>query len=341
MAQSQFPLASTFLAATAQGVVRATRGATSEWSLDRTLATYDVRSLAADPLDAKVIYAGTQEQGVMRSEDGGTSWQAVGLEGQVIKALAVSRTEAGTLYAGTRPALLYVSHDYGATWAELEGFRQIPWRWLWASPAEKPFKAYVQGIALSPTDPKVIVVGIEAGAVVRSTDGGMSWSGHQQGAMIDCHSLAFHATHGGYVYEGGGSGKAGAVSKDGGATWKQSKSRADHHCYGWAVAADPANPEIWYVSASSGPFKAHRPGKGDAYIYRVVEGEKWEQVGGKGGLPQPLDNMPYALHTDPNAPGHLYAGLINGDSWFSPDYGDSWRQLPFNLGTLHNVILLP
>jgi hypothetical protein len=50
--------------------------------------------------------------------------------------------------------------------------------------------------------------------------------------------------------------------------------------------------------------------------------------------------MPYALRTDSSRPGHLHAGLINGDVWFSPDYGDTWRQLPFNLGPLHDMILV-
>jgi photosystem II stability/assembly factor-like uncharacterized protein len=334
------PSASLFLAATSQGVVAALHTAQDEWAVDHALSPYDVRCLAADPLNPSVIYAGTQGQGVLRSENRGATWEPAGLDGRIIKSLAVSRTEPGTVYAGTKPAWLFVSRDSGATWSELEGFRHVPGRWYWLSPAEKPFNAYVQGIALSPTDPQVIIAGIEAGAVVRSSDGGQTWSGHRKGAMIDCHSLTFHPTVGDYVYEGGGSGKAGAFSHDAGATWKQSKPGWDHHCYGWAVAADPANPETWYVSASSSPFKAHRPGNADAYIFRVMGGDTWEKVGAKGGLPQPLDHMPYALQTDASAPGHLYAGLINGDVWFTPDYGDSWRQLPFNLGPLKSLIVL-
>lgn len=340
MANHSQATASRFLAATSQGVRLATHNAQGEWSLARTLVNYDVRSLAADPLNSSVIYAGTQGQGLWRSTDSGVTWQAAGLDGQIIKSIAVSRIEPGTLYAGTKPAWLFVSRDGGTSWAELEGFRRIRGRWYWLSPAEKPFSAYVQGIALSPTDANVIVAGIEAGAVVRSTDGGLTWSAHRKGAMIDCHSLHFHVERGDYIYEGGGSGKAGAISHDAGATWRQTKPGWDHHCYGWAVAADPADPETWYVSASSSPFKAHRPDKGDAYIFRITGDGHWEKIGAQGGLPQPLDNMPYALHTDPDAPGHLYAGLINGDVWFSPNYGDLWRQLPFNLGQLSTLLVL-
>lgn len=48
--------------------------------------------------------------------------------------------------------------------------------------------------------------------------------------------------------------------------------------------------------------------------------------------------MPYALVTDPAAPGHLYAGQRNGDVWFTADYGDSWRQLPLSLGRIDNAL---
>jgi photosystem II stability/assembly factor-like uncharacterized protein len=331
---------SIFLAATRHQVARAVRHARNEWSVEYPLRDQDVRCLASDPLNSSVLYAGTQGKGILYSDDSGATWKSVGLDGKIVKSLAVSRTEPGTIYAGTNPARMFVSRDGGTTWSEFESFRHIPGRWYWFSPIEKPYQAYVQGIALSPTDPQVIVAGIELGAVVRSADGGKTWSAHRKNAIIDCHSLNFHIEDGRYVYEGGGSGKAGAISRDSGITWTQSKPRFNYYNYGWAVAADPANPEIWYVSVSSGPFKAHRPGKAGAYIYRVSGGGAWEKVGAAGGLPQPLNHLPYVLRTDPAVSGHLYAGLGNGEVWFSPDYGDSWQQFPFTLGSLRDMVML-
>jgi hypothetical protein len=71
------------------------------------------------------------------------------------------------------------------------------------------------GLSVSPTDPNVIVAGVEFGALVRSEDGGRTWSNHRKGALRDCHSLTFHATNGNWVYEGGG---GATVSRDGGLT---------------------------------------------------------------------------------------------------------------------------
>ena len=49
--------------------------------------------------------------------------------------------------------------------------------------------------------------------------------------------------------------------------------------------------------------------------------------------------MPYALLTDPETPGEVYAGLSNGEVWHSADYGESWRQLPFNLGAIDRDLI--
>jgi photosystem II stability/assembly factor-like uncharacterized protein len=329
-----------FISTTGNGLARASRLASGQWEVKNLLLGSDIRCMAPDPLNAERVYAGTQGQGVLRSDDHGETWRAVGLAEHAVKAIAASPLRQGVVYAGTKPACLFVSEDGGATWAELAAFRRIPGRWFWLSPAEPPFIGYVQAIAFSPTDPQRVVVGIEAGAIVLSKDGGQSWTSHRRGALRDCHTLTFHAVQGDWVYAGGGGIMAGrgtsAYSRDAAQTWTSIRQGLDH-AYGWAVAADPAQPEVWYLSASPGAFKAHSTNNAQAFIYRS-EGSKWRRLA--GGLPQPLDHMPYALLTDNHAPGHIYAGLSNGDIWQSADYGEEWIQLPVNLGKIERSLVL-
>lgn len=328
-----------FVATTGRGIVRAiqtSQAAGGGWVAETLLEGEDVRCLAVDPLSRGTVFAGTQGNGVLRSDDAGKTWQPSGLAGEAVKALAASPTERGVLYAGTKPARLYVSRDTGETWTELSSFRRIPWRWLWLSPAEKPFIGYVQAIALSPTDPQRLAVGIEAGATVLSRDQGKTWTRHRKGALRDCHSLIFHSSNGNWLYEGGGSGGGNAFSRDAGRSWTTLKKGLDRH-YGWAVAADPERPEVWYLSASPGAFKAHSDGNAQACIFRSHEGG-WRRLA--VGLPQPLDYMPYALLTDPREGGHIYAGLSNGDIWHSADYGEHWRHLQVNLGGIHRTLVM-
>jgi hypothetical protein len=318
-----------------QGIVRAEKEA-GAWSVVPLRQDLPVRCLA---FGSDTVWVGTQGDGIWRSDDGGRKFRRAGLEGRVVKAVCPSPHDPDLVYAGLKPAGLAASRDGGARWSELEGFRKVRGRRFWFSPAEPPGSAYVQGLAVSPTDPDVLVAGIEFGAVVRSGDGGRSWSGHCRGAIRDCHSLVFHATDGDRIYEAGAGWRRRpfATSRDGGRTWS-SPSGGNDQGYGWACAADPGDPDTVYCSAAAGPGRAHGTGPADARIYRSRGGEPWEPLA--GGLPDPLDAMPYSLLTDPAAPGHLYAGLASGQVWFTADHGESWAPLDADLGSIHRVMLV-
>jgi hypothetical protein len=319
-----------FIATTRNGLARASRASADTWSVAFLLQDQDVCCLAPDPLNPQVVYAGTQGRGVVRSDDRGMTWRPAGLDGRIVKSLAVSGAEPGVVYAGTKPALVFVSRDGSANWMELDAFRRIPVRRFLGS------ITYVKAIAPSPTDPNVLNAGIEGIATVRSANGGKTWSGHLKGALRDCHTLISHPTDGDWVYEAGGTGGGAALSQDAGRTWTRHKRGLDRH-YGWACAADPADPEVWYVSASPGPWKAHSRNNSQAAIFRSTD-EGWRRL--EGDLPQPLDHMPYALLTDPEAPQHVYAGLSNGEVWHSPDRGENWHRLPFGLKAINRELIM-
>ena len=349
---------STFISTTGNGLARATLNTQDNWTVEYPLTDLDVRCLAVDPFDSGVIYAGTQGQGLYRSRDRGVKWERIGLDGHIIKSVAISRSDPPTIYVGTKPPMIFMSTRDGSRWVELEAFREMR-RWWWFTPAEAPLtQPYVMGLSVSPSSPQTIIAGIEYGAVLRTTDGGDSWTGHQKGALRDCHTLSFHPMNGDWVYEGGGGGAA--FSDNAGHTWTQPDPQTfaegiklalgmgagdshegglDRH-YGWAVAADPAQPRIWYCSVAPGPQQAHNHrGDARAHIYRSTPDGGWERL--LGGLPDPLDYMPYALITDPAEPGHLYAGLSNGDIWHTVNHGDYWQQLPVNLGAIYTMVALP
>ena len=321
------------------GGIRAEKGADGRWTTEVIFPQQDVRCLSADPAGGDIVWAGTQGNGVLKSMDTGRTWFPAGLDDKVVKAMAVSPHDPNHVFAGVKPAGLFHSQDGGETWRELEGFRRIPWRWLWFSPAEPPFyQAYVHAITISPSEPDLILVGMEYGAVVRSDDGGASWSGHRRGALRDCHGMTFHPRDGQWAYEAGAGRGPGAVSRDGGASWRQPREGAVN-TYGWACAADPEQPEVWYVSASTGPGDAHSWDHARAHIYRWTGGAGWKLLG--GGLPQPLSALPVSLVSDRQQAGHLYAGLSSGEVWFTEDHGDQWQRLEVDLrGIWHQMVVL-
>ena len=129
---------------------------------------------------------------------------------------------------------------------------------------------------------------------------------------------------------GGGGGAA--WSTDGGDTWRPADDGRDRH-YTWSVAVDPDDPELWYVSASTGPFAAHGRRDPQAHIYRRRNGG-WDALA--GGLPDPLPSMPYALVATGD---RLFAGLASGELWESRDRGDTWERCRL-LGELPRLLAL-
>lgn len=324
------------VAASARAGVVLARAQSRRWETEAVLRDQDVRCLAANPTDGRTLYSGTQGSGVFRSTDGGASWSHAGLAGQIIKSLAVSPTDDRTVYAGAKPPMVFVSRDRGDSWEELKSFRGIPGRSQWRSPAEPPGTAYVQSLAVSPTEPQVILAGIELGAVVRSADGGATWSRHLRGTLRDCHSLIFHPRDGNWAYEAGGTGGGASLSRDGGTTWTKVGEGLDRH-YAVACAADPDRPGVWYISASPGPGKAHSGGNAEAALFRAQDGAGWVKL--TGGLPQPIESMPYGLATVPGRSGLVITGLQNGEVWASEDIGESWSHLSVQLGPIRPGLL--
>jgi photosystem II stability/assembly factor-like uncharacterized protein len=300
------------------------------WTVEQSLVGSGAQCLAVDPRDPDTVYAGLREGGVRRTADAGRSWVDCALPESAVFSLAVSAAD-GTVYAGTEPSRLFCSDDRGETWRELEALLELPSRPTWSFPP-RPWTSHVRWIAPSPHDADLLLVGIELGGLMRSADGGQSWQDHRPGAQRDVHSLAWHPRTPGKAYEAGGGGAA--FSEDGGETWQPADDGRDRH-YTWSVALDPADPECWYVSASTGPFAAHGRDDPQARIYRRRGGEPWLPL--DGGLPEPLQAMPYALLATDD---RLFAGLADGQLWQSFDQGDQWTRCTLQGDELDRLVAL-
>lgn len=299
------------------------------WRVELSLAGSGAQCIAVDPADPDTVYVGLHDGGVRRTKDGGRTWIDCDLPAPDVFSVAVSSVD-GAVYAGTEPSALYRSNDRGETWRELAGLLELPSRPTWSFPP-RPWTSHVRWIAPSPHDADVILVGIELGGLMRSTDGGETWQDHRPGAQPDVHSLTWHPRVAGRAYEAGGGGAA--WSEDGGETWHAADDGRDRH-YTWSVAVDPDDAELWYVSASIGPYAAHGRRNPEASIYRR-NGNGWRVLG--GGLPDPLPAMPYALvATD----GRLFAGLADGQLWESDDRGDTWRRCVLQGDSLTHLVAL-
>jgi hypothetical protein len=301
--------------AVADDRVVALRRGDGAWTAETVLEAPGAYCVATD--GARVL-VGTYGHGGLLSTDEGATWAALDLPESNVFSVAIGAAD-GALYAGTEPSRLFVARESGGAWTELEALQTIPSRSRWSFPP-RPWTHHVRWIAPDPHDAARLLVGIELGGVMRSDDGGATFSDHRPGAKLDAHCLAWHPRAPGRAYQSAGDGAA--WSRDGGATWTAVDDDRDRG-YCWALAVDPGDPDRWYVSAASGPGAAHARERARGRLYR------WD--GGWRRLDLPDETMPYALAI---AEGDLLVGASDGRVLRSGDGGERFEDTGIALGPI-------
>src|SRR6516164_8918578 len=200
--------------------------------------------LAADPLVHRRAWCGTHRGGVFRSDDGGGSWQSVGLAGRLIMAVTASAVERDVVWVGTEPSEVWRSADAGTTWEQTRPLETLSSSPEWSFPP-RPETHHVRWIAAHPIDPKRLWVAIEAGALVSTIDGGRTWRDRVPGGPWDTHELAIHRNAPETLRVSAGDGYF--ESDDAGATWRSPTGGLEVH-YLRSVAIVPERPDVVVIS---------------------------------------------------------------------------------------------
>lgn len=304
------------------------------WHSERRLEGLPVQCVAADPLHQEVVCCGTFGSGLWRSVDAGATWRQVGVDAfrsPQVTAVALSGVERagahGVIYVGTEPSALYRSEDGGESWRELTELTELPSAPTWSFPP-RPYTSHVRDIGLDPNAAGRLYIAIEAGALVRSDDGGRTWEDRRPGGPFDTHSLGLPSQLPGRIYSAAGDGfmhpgQGFVESRDAGDTWERPGMGLERH-YLWGLAVDPGNPETLIVSAAHGPNQAHNPTAAESAIYRRSRGSTWQRVA--EGLPDERGTLAAVLAAHQAEPGVFYAANNLG-LYRSADAGLSWERL--------------
>ncbi len=152
------------------GIIKSTNGG-ADWQFSnsvkgnqaQSLASLNISKLAFEPGKRETLFAGSYSGGLYKSEDSAGGWSKI-LSNIFVYDFAVNPADAKIIYA----AGFYADHgrvvktaDSGASWNEVY--------------KEESAANAVRAIAVNPSNPNQLVIGLSSGSVIKSADGGMTW----------------------------------------------------------------------------------------------------------------------------------------------------------------------
>jgi photosystem II stability/assembly factor-like uncharacterized protein len=261
-------------------------------------------AIVVDPVNPRNLFAGTEQGGVYRSSDGGTTWTLAssGLTDPTVNALALDPAHPSTLYAGTNGGLpvsragLFKTTDGGAHWAP--------------SNTGLPSGRAVRGIAIDPSNSARLLVALAGNGIYESDDQGATWTSRSSGlTVLVMNSVAIDPRDPSIAWAGA----YGLVFKtvDGGATWTEADAGLP------STSMDALLPD----PAQSGRVFA---GTGQGIFVTTDGGAHW--AASSAGMP----TLPEIFAVVRAADGALYATDYNSGVYRSTDSGAHW--VPVNMG---------
>ena len=258
-------------AGTDMGLYRSDDGGAKWRLLDTPMKGSMVWSMAIDPVDPKVMFAGTgtpSKPGIYRSTDGGTSWEHrpmeiaeycpnVGIPRPT--GIAVDPTDDRHVWVGFEVDGVRHSTDGGETWAKVNG--QIP-------------NQDVHNMLVVTGPPKAVLTVVNDD-VWRSLDDGKTWQAARAREVFPWHyprGIAAHPSDPCTVFLTLGDstpGRIGTVmrSRDAGATWVSLGLPVQPNSAVWTVSVPASAPDTVLAASRYG------------YLYRSDDGgDSWRKL---------------------------------------------------------------
>ncbi|MES2563707.1 MAG: hypothetical protein V4637_13405 [Pseudomonadota bacterium] len=302
----------------------------------------DARAFAVHPDNPRVMYAGTQD-GPYRTTDAGEHWERAEFpfRNAAVYAITYHPTRPNVMYAGTAPVALFRSEDGGETWRQLPNAKS-------PGHCEMGFPVRVIRIAVDPSRPDDVYVALEVSGVIRSSDGGETFTdvsapliklaqqphlksriGSEIDAegMLDSHAIVVSAAAPGTpilavrmgLFRG----------EDRGSSWTDMQiGRYSPLTYCRDVCVSPHNPKTLYACLSTAAQST------DGTLYRSDDlGASWRRI--DHGIQ--ANGTMMSVTVNRADPKRVYCVSRCGEVFGTEDEGVSWREYPLPPNVLQRV----
>ncbi|MBI4931123.1 MAG: T9SS type A sorting domain-containing protein [Bacteroidetes bacterium] len=314
-----------YAGAPAGGLWKSTNGG-SGWAMWNTdaLGSLGVTDVAVDPTNSQIIYLGsgdgdasdTYGLGVLKSTDGGATWNATGLnwtvtQGRTVRRILIDPTNTQIIHAATSNGI-YRSTDGGTTFSQVST----------AAPRDMEMK---------PGDPTTIYATTSA-TVYRSTNSGQSYVSIYSVSGAGRLAIAVTPADANYIYVLAANNSSSAFlglyqSINGGTSFSQKSTTPN--ILGYSNTGNDASGQGWYdLSVAASPANANEVVIGGINIWRSTDGgNSWVINAHWTG-----SGAPY-VHADVHdviyLPGNgstIYAGC-DGGVFRTQNSGGSWSDM--------------
>ncbi len=276
--------------------------------------------------------------GIFKSIDAGESWQKLypikdGDSTDVFTAATVAPSNPDVIYVGSAEAI-YVSKDGGTNWNRLTGKNGAPY-----GPSGVRSGVPIE-IAVDPDKPEIVYVNNYGGGVFKSVNGAKTWKNFSTGYTgANVYSIAISSKNNSHIIVNGRSGPF--KSLDGGTKWQGISFTPATFAEGLAVAIDPSNEKIFYISDEHQAiiFKSIDAGKSWIAAFRHPSADASDAENRHGAK---------ELHIAKTNPKMVYAGFAQDKLFSEPrkenfansfgvyksvDAGNTWTEKNSGLET--------
>jgi photosystem II stability/assembly factor-like uncharacterized protein len=322
-----------YVATSSGGVWKTENAGTTYQPIFDGQGSYSIGCITMDPNNPNVIWVGTGENnnqrsvaygdGVYKSEDGGSSWQHMGLKtsehiGKIIVDPRDSRTvyvaAIGPLWSEGGERGVYKTTDGGENWELI---------------LELDEHTGATDLVMDPRNPDVMyaaalqrrrhvftyVGGGPGSGIYKTIDGGKTWAKADKGLPsgdIGRIGLAISPANPEYIYamvEAAGNGSGFYCSTNRGASWGKRDDYFTRGNYYSEIVAHPTDPEMVFAM--------------DTYMHYTTDGGKSFQRVGEPN--KHVDN--HCMWIDPENPSYYLVGC-DGGIYESFDAGSTWNYKP-------------
>lgn len=268
-------------------------------SEEKNLSGESVLDIVINPQNPKVVYVGTKENGIFRSENGGETWAESRSDFSYVKRIALDPQDENVLYIVAESQgemALFKTTDGGINWQRL----------LLPRDDNQPM---VLDVYVDRQNPQIVYATDSTNGIYKSTNGGLEWKAVYWGnfpavaILLDKFddNIAYFITTGQEIY----------ITNDGGKNFYT--ARTDGPIY--SANASATEKGVFYVLYQGGLFVSRDAGHSFQLLPTLLK---------------PQETVANIVVTDPIDKNIIY--LVAGKVIYkTEDGGETWRAIPLKV----------